>query len=144
VPSSICSAPASSKQHDKTNTSTKLAEEPNRDPTRKGDNILILKTNMPGWWSPNRRRLEPATSAPAEGKNAGSLFSGVVNEPIMLSNLGGFAFIWERSGKSKLTGNTVREPATLNSQVEDGELGGAVSARHWRATEAGEHEEKIL
>jgi hypothetical protein len=40
--------------------------------------------------------------------------------------------------------NTARERATSKSQVDDGELGGAVSARRWCTMEAGEHEEKIL
>jgi hypothetical protein len=56
----------------------------------------------------------------------------------------GLISIRETLGKSTLMGETVRGPATLCSHIEDGKLGGAVSARRWRATEAGEHEEKIL
>ena len=47
------------------------------------------------------------------------------------------------SGKSVLTENTVRKSAKLISHLEDGELAGATYAPCGRATDAGEHVEKI-
>jgi hypothetical protein len=74
-----------------------------------------------------QERLQPGGQ---RGRNTPNLlFSGMVNEPIMPSSLGLFLSIWEMSGKSTLTRETetVSKPTTLNSQIEDGELGATLA-----------------